>query len=145
MADSIKHIVRVASLAGRRGPTTTAGMLFAAGLSLGLFELYIAALHIYSMVRLRPLLAGLPRTNERIGMREGFERFAAKISTKLLVVMGFGGTAILTDSAINTIEFFVMHRPLDQFPLRLVPGVCGLIVGAPIVYRLVLRVRQRDV
>jgi hypothetical protein len=142
MADSTKHIVRVASLAGRRGPTTTAGMLFAAGVSLGLFGLYIAAIHIYSMARLRPLLAGLPRTNERIGLREGFDRFAAKISIKLLVVMGFGAAAMLIGSAINMAAFFVMHRPLDQLPSLLLPGVCSLVVSAQIAYLAVRRLRQ---
>jgi hypothetical protein len=90
MADAKKRIVRSAKLIGRTGPTRTAAALFAAGVSLGLIGLYIAAIHIYSMARLNPLLAGLPRTNERIGMREGFDRFAAKVSIKLLAVMGFG-------------------------------------------------------
>jgi hypothetical protein len=62
------------------------------------------------MARLNPLLAGLPRTNERIVVREGFDRFAA-ISVKLLAVMGFGAAAMLIGSVINMAEFFVMHRP----------------------------------
>ena len=94
MADAKKRVVRSAKLIGRTGPTRTAGALFAAGVSLGLIGLHIAAIHIYSMARLNPLLAGLPRTNERIGMREGFDRFAAKVSIKLLAVMGFGAAAM---------------------------------------------------
>jgi hypothetical protein len=78
MADASKHIVRRAKLVARTGPTRTAGGLFAAGVSLGLFGLYIAALHIYSMRRLNPLLAGLPRTDQRISLREGFDRSPPK-------------------------------------------------------------------
>ena len=143
MADAKKRIVRSAKLIGRTGPTRTAAALFAAGVSLGLIGLYIAAIHIYSMARLNPLLAGLPRTNERIGMREGFDRFAAKVSIKLLAVMGFGAAAMLTGSAINMANFFATHRPLDQLPFLLVTAVASLIVGAQIAYLVVLRVRQR--
>jgi hypothetical protein len=113
MADASKHIVRRAKLVARTGPTRTAGGLFAAGVSLGLFGLYIAALHIYSMRRLNPLLAGLPRTDQRISLREGFDRFAAKVSVKLLALMGFGGAALLTASAINIADFLVAHRPIE--------------------------------
>jgi hypothetical protein len=143
MADSTKHIVRAASLAGRRGPTMTAGMLFAFAVSLGLFALYFAAIHVYSMARLHPLLTGLPRTDERIGMREGFDRFAANISTKLLAVMGFGAVATVIGGVLSTTEFFLTHRPLEQLPFRLVPGVCALIVAAQVGYLLVRRLRQR--
>jgi hypothetical protein len=143
MADAKKRIVRSAKLTGRIGPTRTAAALFAAGVTLGLLGLYIAAIHIYSMARLNPLLAGLPRTNEGIGVREGFDRFAAKVSIKLLAVMGFGAAAMLTGSVINMAEFFVMHRPLDQLPYLLVPAVASLIVGAQIAYLAVLRLRQR--
>jgi hypothetical protein len=93
MADAKKRLVRCAKLIGRSGPTRSAAALFAAGVTLGLLGLYIAAIHIYSMARLNPLLAGLPRTNERIGVRGGFDRFAAKVSIKLLAVMGFGAAA----------------------------------------------------
>jgi hypothetical protein len=143
MADAKKRIVRSAKLTGRIGPTRTAAALFAAGVTLGLLGLYIAAIHVYSMARLNPLLAGLPRTNERIGMREGFDRFAAKVSIKLLAVMGFGAAAMLTGSAINMANFFATHLPLDQLPFLLVPAVASLIVGAQIAYLVVLRVRQR--
>ena len=143
MADAKKRVVRSAKLIGRTGPTRTAAALFAAGVSLGLIGLYIAAIHIYSMARLNPLLAGLPRTNERIGMREGFDRFADKVSIKLLAVMGFGAAAMLTGSAINMANFFATHRPLDQLPFLLVPAVASLIVGAQIAYLVVLRARQR--
>jgi hypothetical protein len=143
MTDTSKRVVRRAKLVGRSGPTRTAGALFAAGVSLALFALYFAAIHIYSMARLRSLLAGLPRTNERIGLREGFDQFAGKVSIKLLAVMGFGAVAILTSSAANMADFFIMHRPLDQLPFLLVPAAASLFAGARIAYLVVLRLRQR--
>lgn len=139
-----KRVVRVAKLVGRIGPTRTAGMLFAAAVTLTLFALYFAAIHIYSMRRLNPLLVGLPRTNERIRMREGIDRFAAKVSIKLLAVMGFGAAAMLTGSAINMAEFIAAHRPLDQLPFLLLPAVAALVVAAQTVYLVVLRRRQRS-
>jgi hypothetical protein len=142
MTDAKKRVVRCARLLGRKGPTRTAGTLFAVAVSLALFGLYVAAIHIYSMARLNPLLAGLPRTNERIGLREGFDLFATKISIKLLAVMGFGAAAILTSSAINMADFFVMHRPLDRLPLLLVPAVAALVLGAQTTYLVMLRLRQ---
>jgi hypothetical protein len=144
MADAKKRVVRCARLVGRKGPTRTAGTLFAVAVSLTLFGLYVAAIHIYSMARLNPLLTGLPRTNERIGLREGFDLFAAKISVKLLVVMGFGAAAILTSSAINMADFFVMRRPLDQLPFLLVPAFAALVLGAQTGYLVARRLRQRS-
>jgi hypothetical protein len=143
MADAKKRVVRIAKLVGRTGPTRTAAALFAGAVTLVLFGLYIAAIHIYSMRRLNPLLAGLPRTNERIGLREGVDRFAGKVSIKLLALMGFGAAAMLVGSAINMASFFATHRPLDQLPFLLLPAVAALIMGAQTAYLLVLRLRQR--
>jgi len=139
-----KRIVRVAKLVGRTGPTRTAAAVFAGTVTLVLFGLYIAAIHIYSMRRLNPLLVGLPRTNERIGMREGIDRFAAKVSIRLLAVMGFGAALMLAGSAINLAEFFAAHRPLDQLPFLLLPAVTALVVVAQTAYLVVLRRRQRS-
>jgi hypothetical protein len=144
MTDAKNRIVRTAKLVGRIGPTQTAGMLFAAIVTLALFALYLGAIHIYSMRRLNPLLVGLPRTNERIRMREGIDRFAAKVSIKLLAVMGFGAAAMFTGSAINLAEFVTAHRPLDQLPFLLLPAVGALVVAAQTVYLVVLRRRQRS-
>ena len=58
MADAKKRIVRSAKLIGRIGPTRTAAALFAAGVTLGLLEALIAAIHNYSMARRHRLLAG---------------------------------------------------------------------------------------
>jgi hypothetical protein len=144
MADAKKRIVRTAKLVGRTGPTRTAGMLFAATVTIVLFALYLGAIHIYSMRRLNPLLVGLPRTNERIGMREGIDRFAAKVSIKLLAVMGVGAALMLAGSAVNLAEFFAAHRPLDQLPFLLLPAVTALVVVAQTAYLVVLRRRQRS-
>ncbi len=144
MTDAKKRIVRIAKLVGRTGPTRTAGAVFAGAVTIALFGLYLAAIHIYIMRRLNPLLVGLPRTNERINLREGFDRFAAKVSIKLLVVMGFGAAAMLTGSAINVAEFFAAHRPLDQLPFLLLPAAAALLVAAQTAYLVALRRRQRS-
>jgi hypothetical protein len=63
-------------------------------LTLALFVPYVAAVHVYSMRRLRPLIAALPRTRERITAREGAGKAAASMSFKLILLV-FLGPALL--------------------------------------------------
>jgi hypothetical protein len=59
----------------------------------GLYAVYVAAIHIYRTRRLRPVLAGLPSSSERITVREGLESMASRISLKLFVV--FAASAVI--------------------------------------------------
>jgi hypothetical protein len=58
----------------------------------------LVLIHVYRTRQLEPLLVRLPRTSAKITMREGAERFAANMSSKLLVltvdsaVIGLAGT-----------------------------------------------------
>src|SRR5262249_32251662 len=73
------------------------------------FMVLLAAVpHFYLMRSLRPLLAGAPRTNERITMREQLSKTAAVVSGKVLmaglvaaiVTMG-GGVLMLLGAFLN--------------------------------------------
>jgi hypothetical protein len=56
---------------------------------------------------------GLPRSNVKITVREGAERFAAKMSIKLLVVLVGGTTLGLAGALVNLIIAIVEHRLIN--------------------------------
>jgi hypothetical protein len=113
LTDDGQQAVASAHLSVRAGPASPTVAIEAAALALALFIPYLAFMHVYSMRRLEPLLAGLPRSNSRIGMSEGTERFAAKVSVKLLVVM-IGGTVLpLAGTLTNMITAIVEHHPIN--------------------------------
>ena len=93
VVDDQHRAISSAILKGRVGATPNAILLYATLLGLATFWPYFALMHLYSMRRLRPLLADLPRTHERITLRDKSRGFASKVSFKLLVVMGIGGAA----------------------------------------------------
>jgi hypothetical protein len=66
------------------GRTTTIDIV---ALMVIVFGPYIALMHIYGVRRLRPLLADLPRTRERITLREGSGNLVAHMSFKLLLLL----------------------------------------------------------
>jgi hypothetical protein len=142
MADSKNHTVRSAKLVGRTGATSGAVTLFAALVTLGLFGFYIASTHVYSMSRLRPLLAGLPPSEERITLREGLERFAANMSNKLLAVMAIGALMMSAGSALNLTDTILSHRSIDNLPV-LVGAAASLVVLGQVAYFAILKVRGR--
>jgi hypothetical protein len=142
MADSKNHTVRSAKLVGRTGATSDAVTLFAALVTLGLFGFYIASTHVYSMSRLRPLLAGLPPSEERITLREGLERFAANMSNKLLAVMAIGALMMSAGSALNLTDTILSHRSIDNLPV-LIGAAASLVVLGQVAYFAILKVRGR--
>jgi hypothetical protein len=86
-------------------------------LTLALFAPYFAAIHVYSMRRLLPLIATLPRTCERISAREGASKVAAKISYKLLLLMFLGPALLVISNGLILIGAAVDGRTLHN------PGV----------------------
>ncbi len=131
------RIIRTATLSGRIGPSRGATLLFSILLTAALFAAYLVALHIYSMVRLRPLLAGLPRSSERIALMEGLDRFAARISNKLLVVIGIGAIVPLVANGINLISAIHASRPIDA--LVLVGPAGSVLATAYFAYLVIVR------
>jgi hypothetical protein len=142
ITDGKNHIVRTARLVGRAG-TLGAITLFGVLVSLGLFALYLGLIHAYSMSRLRPLLVGLPPSDERIRAWEGLERFAAKMSNKLLVLMGFGAVMAFAGNALLVTDALLSHRSIDNpsFIIGAVASVLliGQVVGLAILKRRALQ------
>jgi hypothetical protein len=142
ITDRNNHIVRTAKLVGRIGATPTAITLFATLVALGLFGLYVALIHVYSMSRLRPLLAGLPPSSERITLRESFERFGAKISNKLLVLMGFGAVMAVAGNTLNLTHAFLSHRSIDN-PLFIIAAIVSVLMTGQVVALAMLKLRAQ--
>ncbi len=139
ITDGKNHIVRTARLVGRAGGALGATTLFGVLVSLGLFALYLGLIHAYSMSRLRPLLVGLPPSDERIRAWEGVERFAAKISNKLLALMGFGAVMAFAGNALLVTAALISHRSIDNpsFVIGALASVLliGQVVGLAILKR----------
>ena len=113
ITDDDKRVVASAHLSGRAGATNWSIAMDAVLLALALFLPYLAFIQIYSMRRLEPLLMGLPRSNVKITVREGAERFAAKMSIKLLVVLAGGTTLGLAGALVNLIMAIVDHHLIN--------------------------------
>jgi hypothetical protein len=118
LADDSGHVIATAHLSGRIGAPGRVIAIDAVLLSLALFLPYLAAIHIYSMRRLEPLLVGLPRSSTRITMREGIERFAAKVSAKLMVVMAGSAALGLGLNLFNLAgAMFMRHSTNLEIPI----------------------------
>ena len=142
MNDDDGHLVRTVTLMGRSGATRDAAMGFSMLLALALFAPYVALIHIYSMARLRPLLAGLPRSDQRITLRDSTERMAAKASNKFLAMVGVGAAMGLVGNAMTLILSIHDHRPID---VAAVAGTAALVlVVAYYGYIAFLKVRLRQ-
>ncbi|WP_020174829.1 hypothetical protein [Methyloferula stellata] len=143
LTDSKGGIFNSATFVGRIGATPGTIMLDAMLLGLALFVPYIGAIHVYSMRRLRPLIAELPLTDARITLAEGTKSFAAKISVKLLAVMGLGGALAFAANAINLIEGLLANRPLAGMEMVLFGlGMSGLAMVYPACL-IILRMRAK--
>jgi len=142
VTDGKNRTVRTIKLVGRIGPTACATTLFAVVVSLGLFAIYLGAIHIYGMSRLRTLLVGLPRSNERITFAESFGRFGTKMSNKLLALMGFGAALMLVGNASALTEALLAHRSIDD-PIHIFPVVASVLVIGQVVLFAIMKMRAR--
>jgi len=141
-ADSRHKTVRTIRLVGHRGPTPVAVMVFSMLLTLALFAIYLGALQAYRVRRLAPLIAVLPRSNERMTVREGIEHYAAKMSNRLLVLMGFGALMLLVGVVLHVAEAIFGGRSLDDLPFIVSATASTLVVGQ-FGYLAILKLRLR--
>jgi hypothetical protein len=145
IVDGKHRTISSAFLKGRVGATPNAILLYATLLGLATFGPYFALMHVYSMRRLRPLLANLPRSYERVTLRDKSRSFASKVSFKLLVVMGIGSAAGCLANGIVIVNAMLEHRPIANQPAAWIAMAAGAVVTARIVYFMILRARLRRV
>ena len=132
------------SAGNRAGATSGAVGPFAMVLALGLFGVYTALIHAFSMARLRPLIAGPPRSNERITFRDGIERFAARASNKLLVLMGVSAVMPVATNASILTAAIVSHRPIHDLPIEVAAFVLAVSYLAFVAWIVIRRVRRKQ-
>jgi hypothetical protein len=99
--------------------------------------------HIYLMRGLRPLLAGAPRTNERITVAEQLPKIAARISGIVLAIGLVAGLLMMLGSVLIFLDAFleghVARSVLVSTPILFFGG---LLTGY-IVYLIRLKVRLK--
>ncbi|MFI4998119.1 MAG: hypothetical protein ACHQAQ_20330, partial [Hyphomicrobiales bacterium] len=100
-------------------------------------------MHAYSMRRLRPLIAGLPRSSERITLGEGIEGFAAKASFGLLVVMGAGGAMGIVGSGMILADAILENRAIANPQLMLLGMSASGLATAFVGYLLIVRAKRK--
>jgi hypothetical protein len=144
IVDANHRTINTAVLVGRRGATPNAILLDAALLALATFGPYFALMHVFSMRRLRPLLANLPRSYEPVTLRDKSRSFASKVSFKLLVVMGMGSAAGCLANGIVIVNAMLEHRPIANQPVAWIAMAVSALVTARIVYFMILRARLRQ-
>jgi hypothetical protein len=143
LTDVHGRIVNSAVLRGRPGSTRGAIFLYAALIGAATLAPYFVLIHVYRVRRLRPLIAGLPRTTERIRFAEQSQSFAGKASIKLLAIMGIGAVAACIGNGAVVASAVLGHQPLTDW---LVNGAALVLTGAAttyFAYLIVLRRRQR--
>ena len=82
--------------------------------------------HVYLMRGIRPLLAGLPRTDERITGGDQLRSLAAAISGKLLLLGGIGGGMTIIGNIVSIVDVIAE----DRGGSRLYWPIFGLVFGA---------------
>jgi hypothetical protein len=140
MTDGKGHTLRTAKLVSQAGPTPTSITVFAMLVTLGLFGLYMALIHAYSMSRLQPRLVGLPPSNERIRASEGLERFATKMSNKLLVLMGVSAVMAFAGNGFNLANALLSHRSIDN-PIYIIAAVASVLMIGQVITLAILKAR----
>jgi hypothetical protein len=143
IVDANHRTINSAVLVGRVGATPNAILLDAALLGLATFGPYFALMHLYRMRRLRPLLANLPRSYERLTSRGKSQNFAGKVSFKLLTVMGIGGAAGCLGNGIAIVAATLEGRTFVNQPVAWVGMAASTFITARIAYFMILKARLR--
>ena len=142
-ADASGRIVNSAGVVVLSGSTHAAIYLDAALLGLATFVPYLALIHLYSLRRLRPLIAGLPRVSERIPAREASRSFARSASLKLLVLMAIGGAASCVGNGMLILDAALEGRPLTYLPISWIALCLSALATARFAYLVRLRAKLR--
>jgi hypothetical protein len=135
------HVVRTVKLVGRTGASPTALTIFAVLVSLALFSVYLALIHIYSTSRLRPLVANLPPSDQRITLSENIQRFGVNVSNKLLVLMGVAAVIMFGGNAFALTNEFVSRGSIEN-PVHIVSTLVSVLVMGQVSVLAVLKMRR---
>jgi hypothetical protein len=104
----------VFTVIGRTHPSLGSMIFYSMLLALAMFVPYLAAIHVYRARKLKPLIAGLLPSDERISV--GFDAIAGRMSTKLLAVLLVAGIAGVIGFGIGVIH--IVGAILEHSPVR---------------------------
>jgi amino acid transporter len=116
-------------------------MELAAVLVVVLLAVFAIALVPYfiALRAMRPLLADLPRTDERITTGEQFQRIATSVSPKVLWLGGVGGVLMIVGNLMTVFDPLSEGRTVSTFPWQLFGVLVGAALTGYFVYLGILR------
>ena len=92
------------------GVMAGAAQLYALGLAFGIF----VVIHAYRMLRLRPLLVGLPRSDTRISFQELTSLYAQHLSSRLLGFLTVGSAVgFVAKCGLGFASGRIVNEPFD--------------------------------
>lgn len=98
--------------------------------------------YLIAMRAIRPLLTGLPRTDERITMNEQLQRLAGAISPKVLWVAGVSGCLSIIAAFVSIADELAEGRAGSMLPQTLWL-VFGVLLTSYFIYLIILRRRAK--
>jgi hypothetical protein len=99
--------------------------------------------HIYLMRTLRPLIADLPRTDERITLRDQLHSLAAAISGKLLLLGGIGGGLMIIGNIVSIVDVIAEGRGGSKLFWPIFGVVFGALLASYFAYLALLKARLK--
>jgi hypothetical protein len=112
-------------------------------LLLAVLVFVIAALRsIYLMRSLQPMLATLPRTEERISLHEQVETIAKRVSGKVLVLGIVSGPLLILSQVLPVIDAMQQGRLDLALAWHLIPCLFGALLSAYFAWLLAIRIRR---
>jgi hypothetical protein len=117
---------------------------FALGCLLLAVAVFLAAVlrSIYLMRSLQPMLATLPRTEERITLREQVETIAKRVAGKVLVLGIVSGPLMTLSQILRVINAMQQGRLGFALAWHLIPCLFGVLLSAYFACLLAIRIRR---
>jgi hypothetical protein len=117
---------------------------FALGCLLLAVVVFLAAVlrSIYVMRSLQPMLGTLPRTDERITLREQVETIAKRVSGKVLWLGIVSGPLMALSQMLPLVDAMQQGRLAFAFAWHLIPCLFGALLSAYFAWLLAVRVRR---
>jgi hypothetical protein len=99
--------------------------------------------HVYLMRSMRPLLADLPRTDERITVSDQLHSLAGAISGKLLALGGIGGGMMTIGNIVSIVDAIAEDRGGSKLYWPIFGLVFGALLTSYFAYLAVLKARLK--
>ncbi len=99
--------------------------------------------HIYLVRSLRPLIAELPRSDERITVGDQFRRLAAAVSVPLLLLGGIGGGLMIIGNIVSIVDVIAEDRGGSKLYWPIFGLLFGVLLTGYFAYLAVLKAKLK--